>query len=116
SVINNYTNKYKYIISPTPTILVMTKVFRIVCCILLDTSKRLPYSFLSPLTVTQTSSMEYGWIASFGTKVLSNFVIFNEVCKDRKSTRLNSSHVSISYAVFCLKKKNIEIKPSTVNL
>src|SRR5438067_6642170 len=26
---------------------------------------------------------------------------------DRKSTRLNSSHVSISYAVFCLKKKTI---------
>src|SRR5699024_11784183 len=29
------------------------------------------------------------------------------VDRDRKSTRLNSSHVSISYAVFCLKKKNI---------
>src|SRR5437868_7954584 len=28
-----------------------------------------------------------------------------EVRLDRKSTRLNSSHVSISYAVFCLKKK-----------
>src|SRR5207249_10315642 len=28
------------------------------------------------------------------------------VLGDRKSTRLNSSHVSISYAVFCLKKKN----------
>src|SRR5699024_11466992 len=28
--------------------------------------------------------------------------------QDRKSTRLNSSHVSISYAVFCLKKKNEE--------
>src|SRR5690606_40212714 len=27
---------------------------------------------------------------------------------DRKSTRLNSSHVKISYAVFCLKKKNYE--------
>src|SRR3989442_11593254 len=26
-------------------------------------------------------------------------------CRDRKSTRLNSSHVRISYAVFCLKKK-----------
>src|SRR5690625_6391791 len=26
---------------------------------------------------------------------------------DRKSTRLNSSHVAISYAVFCLKKKNL---------
>src|SRR3954447_22457627 len=28
--------------------------------------------------------------------------------RDRKSTRLNSSHGSISYAVFCLKKKNID--------
>src|SRR5699024_3453788 len=28
------------------------------------------------------------------------------LARDRKSTRLNSSHVSISYAVFCLKKKN----------
>src|SRR5437868_12284484 len=33
------------------------------------------------------------------------------VALDRKSTRLNSSHVSISYAVFCLKKKKITIKP-----
>src|SRR3712207_8284179 len=30
-----------------------------------------------------------------------------EVAVDRKSTRLNSSHANISYAVFCLKKKNI---------
>src|SRR5690606_40106526 len=29
---------------------------------------------------------------------------------DRKSTRLNSSHVKISYAVFCLKKKNNSIQ------
>src|SRR5437867_10430725 len=28
-----------------------------------------------------------------------------ETCRDRKSTRLNSSHRTISYAVFCLKKK-----------
>src|SRR3989442_6345394 len=28
--------------------------------------------------------------------------------RDRKSTRLNSSHVRISYAVFCLKKKNLD--------
>src|SRR5256885_16747884 len=28
---------------------------------------------------------------------------------DRKSTRLNSSHLVISYAVFCLKKKNIDL-------
>src|SRR3712207_8862076 len=30
-----------------------------------------------------------------------------DVIKDRKSTRLNSSHANISYAVFCLKKKKI---------
>src|SRR5690554_5236875 len=32
--------------------------------------------------------------------------------EDRKSTRLNSSHVRISYAVFCLKKKNNQISTS----
>src|SRR2546430_8382093 len=31
---------------------------------------------------------------------------------DRKSTRLNSSHSQISYAVFCLKKKNNHVAPS----
>src|SRR5690606_41812089 len=30
----------------------------------------------------------------------------SHLARDRKSTRLNSSHVKISYAVFCLKKKN----------
>src|SRR5690348_18208147 len=34
---------------------------------------------------------------------------------DRKSTRLNSSHPSISYAVFCLKKKNQEMNLQTCN-
>src|SRR5256885_6978674 len=33
------------------------------------------------------------------------------VVADRKSTRLNSSHLVISYAVFCLKKKNSETLP-----
>src|SRR3712207_8378709 len=33
---------------------------------------------------------------------------------DRKSTRLNSSHANISYAVFCLKKKQSKPKPTTV--
>src|SRR5690349_21939240 len=32
-------------------------------------------------------------------------VVLQQLCRDRKSTRLNSSHVEISYAVFCLKKK-----------
>src|SRR5690625_5759040 len=33
--------------------------------------------------------------------------------EDRKSTRLNSSHVAISYAVFCLKKKTITTSKNT---
>src|SRR5690349_22751375 len=35
---------------------------------------------------------------------------FDAATRDRKSTRLNSSHVEISYAVFCLKKKKKNIK------
>src|SRR5437868_8118522 len=38
---------------------------------------------------------------------LMAMLIRAELAQDRKSTRLNSSHVSISYAVFCLKKKNM---------
>src|SRR5699024_11697210 len=38
---------------------------------------------------------------------LDGTVIYPNQTLDRKSTRLNSSHVSISYAVFCLKKKII---------
>src|SRR5256885_13087427 len=34
----------------------------------------------------------------------------NGECRDRKSTRLNSSHLVISYAVFCLKKKKKQNK------
>src|SRR5690349_22182246 len=34
--------------------------------------------------------------------------------RDRKSTRLNSSHVEISYAVFCLKKKKKKQTPHTL--
>src|SRR3712207_6978246 len=33
--------------------------------------------------------------------------------QDRKSTRLNSSHANISYAVFCLKKKNYNSYPTS---
>src|SRR3712207_7371120 len=37
-----------------------------------------------------------------------NVFLHKEVEEDRKSTRLNSSHANISYAVFCLKKKNAD--------
>src|SRR2546430_4397694 len=39
-----------------------------------------------------------------GARNADGFLCTNR-CKDRKSTRLNSSHSQISYAVFCLKKK-----------
>src|SRR5437660_7077781 len=49
----------------------------------------------------------YGWVSawrrSFDTR------------RDRKSTRLNSSHVAISYAVFCLKKKKIKTIKSNIH-
>src|SRR5690606_19294755 len=41
-----------------------------------------------------------------GTELLREHVNGRVLGLDRKSTRLNSSHVKISYAVFCLKKKN----------
>src|SRR5207253_10324773 len=37
-----------------------------------------------------------------------------DIPSDRKSTRLNSSHVAISYAVFCLKKKNSSHNQHTI--
>src|SRR3712207_7787903 len=52
-------------------------------------------------------------LADAGTSPLGNSEVQNEQrlaltgTLDRKSTRLNSSHANISYAVFCLKKKNV---------
>src|SRR3712207_8322893 len=51
---------------------------------------------------------ELEWLAADGQRRLiawSNSCLLDEH-GDRKSTRLNSSHANISYAVFCLKKKN----------
>src|SRR5438128_9201835 len=50
----------------------------------------------------ETDVLEYPDIFE-GSRVMEGLVA--ELLEDRKSTRLNSSHGSISYAVFCLKKK-----------
>src|SRR5690606_41574031 len=47
--------------------------------------------------------IESGWLQSLRAGVRATD---RNATKDRKSTRLNSSHVKISYAVFCLKQKN----------
>src|SRR5690606_41039001 len=59
------------------------------------------FSLIPPfiiLTKFQTDMLQF----LFATLCLLAISIF---IRDRKSTRLNSSHVKISYAVFCLKKK-----------
>src|SRR5436190_13596838 len=53
-----------------------------------------------------------GWIGltySFSLESPPHCEIRGLVVRDRKSTRLNSSHTVISYAVFCLKKKKYKI-------
>src|SRR5256884_1549380 len=50
----------------------------------------------------------FSWLPSFCVAIFSALPVFVPVVSravDRKSTRLNSSHGYISYAVFCLKKK-----------
>src|SRR5438552_3742366 len=49
--------------------------------------------------------IETYFVAKLGTDALAGVALVFPVLIDRKSTRLNSSHQIISYAVFCLKKK-----------
>src|SRR5256886_10199417 len=62
-------------------------------------------------SVTSTSrigvSRSPGVMLKRGTARIS---AWRYACQDRKSTRLNSSHSQISYAVFCLKKKTSELQ------
>src|SRR5699024_12642868 len=54
-------------------------------------------------------SMKCCWIRSLSGGPEAPGTCSQEPAADRKSTRLNSSHVSISYAVSCLKKKNTHV-------
>src|SRR3989442_9636079 len=65
----------------------------------------------NPLTVTSVSCENFPSKAPLGKFSHDTLVT---VKGDRKSTRLNSSHVRISYAVFCLKKK--KKKKKKINL
>src|SRR5688572_31719816 len=72
----------------------------------------LPISNDLPPEIWQLAVPDVGTTTTTGScgyvKVRPPFVV---TARDRKSTRLNSSHSQISYAVFCLKKKNIHILP-----
>src|SRR3712207_7535502 len=55
--------------------------------------------------VVVATSRLLGWIQEPGFSAIMIAVLILSGTQDRKSTRLNSSHANISYAVFCLKKK-----------
>src|SRR5207245_10551482 len=61
----------------------------------------------STIAASQVSAIGAAAATTLGRAIIKAVQFDN---RDRKSTRLNSSHGSISYAVFCLKKKNIITK------
>src|SRR5258707_9969183 len=81
--------------------------------------RRPPRSTLFPYTTLFRSRIHNGRGHQFGSFIagiaeheslvpralLGGFFALGKETSDRKSTRLNSSHANISYAVFCLKKK-----------
>src|SRR5437868_13219193 len=66
--------------------------------------RRPPRSTLFPYTTLFRSFSFSSESLAIWPRASWKSLVFQE---DRKSTRLNSSHVSISYAVFCLKKKKL---------
>src|SRR5258708_17983087 len=74
--------------------------------------RRPPRSTLFPYTTLfRSEGTAVGNIASqlVALRAVRNLATFREHFGDRKSTRLNSSHQIISYAVFCLKKKKLKL-------
>src|SRR5436190_8265002 len=71
-------------------------------------TRRPPRSTLFPYTTLFRSSIGTAWDMSATYRSLTTVSAEARAAStsDRKSTRLNSSHTVISYAVFCLKKKN----------
>src|SRR5438094_3171745 len=67
--------------------------------------RRPPRSTLFPYTTLFRSSLTAAELVSGAPGCYLYFVAISP-SEDRKSTRLNSSHRTISYAVFCLKKKS----------
>src|SRR5438067_5382575 len=82
--------------------------------------RRPPRSTLFPYT-TLFRSPEVAWVGLTEDQAKAQGIAVKKglfpwtASGDRKSTRLNSSHVSISYAVFCLKKKKRNMKSDGVH-
>src|SRR5439155_17768763 len=68
--------------------------------------KTVSYNFTVNLRATRFGMLQFLHDHNSCALAHDETVAVVEELEDRKSTRLNSSHVAISYAVFCLKKKN----------
>src|SRR2546430_10284527 len=77
--------------------------------------RRPPRSTLFPYTTLFRSKGHDAWtlIQRYAPGVWPRLIIDELIRVDRKSTRLNSSHSQISYAVFCLKKKTKQMPQKT---
>src|SRR5437879_5603504 len=64
-----------------------------------------PFSTRKPRTLSSSALAHTTAMSAREPLVIHIFSPFKTYLEDRKSTRLNSSHRCISYAVFCLKKK-----------
>src|SRR5437667_9222294 len=67
--------------------------------------RRPPRSTLFPYTTLFRSRLGSAGRHRFARRDAPGARAGDQLDRDRKSTRLNSSHITISYAVFCLKKK-----------
>src|SRR5688572_31838225 len=68
-----------------------------------------PYTTLFRSLATQRVPVEVGEAELLRDLGERGGVVVGVIAEDRKSTRLNSSHSQISYAVFCLKKKTKDL-------
>src|SRR2546430_4271698 len=66
-----------------------------------------PYTTLFRSVLDDLVPVSFTYVATKAVQSVNLAGAFNGWNTDRKSTRLNSSHSQISYAVFCLKKKKI---------
>src|SRR5947209_13570585 len=90
--------------APRSTLFPYTTLFRSTCTIV---RRRYFRPLSEPIHRTRATrfSLETQQLELLKGKTTAYIMPLARITKDRKSTRLNSSHANISYAVFCLKKK-----------
>src|SRR5258707_9641859 len=92
---------------PRSTLFPYTTLFRSIA--LLEVYQLFLFSTLGVIFYSPTSPAQHEIVSIVRTTYIVAWLLLagikNHTKRDRKSTRLNSSHANISYAVFCLKKK-----------